>query len=142
VGRVALENVLNLSEWSFYAGNGNWSSNISDSIGIMGGAPIMNVSWNDYLQSYVAVYNAPFSQQVMMRTSPAPEGPWSAEITAFSALSPANGGSAVHDAQAHPEYNGNRGQVMYVTYSHSTGAFTSEMRLVSVQLEAINTQGR
>ncbi len=102
----------------------------------------MNVSWNDYLQSYVAVYNAPFSQQVMMRTSPEPEGPWSGEITAFDAHPPANAGSAVHGAQAHPEYNGNTGQVMYVTYSHSTGAFTSELRLVSVQLKAVNAQGQ
>ncbi len=44
--------------------------------------------------------------------------------------------SSVHDAQAHPEFNGNDGQIMYVTYSHSTGAFTSELRLVSVELEA------
>jgi hypothetical protein len=134
LGRVALENVLDVSAWSFYAGNGNWSSNISDAVAVLDAAPIMNVSWNDYLQSYVAVYNAPFSQNVMMRTSAQPEGPWSGEITAFDALLPENGGSSVHDAQAHPEYNGNGGQVMYVTYSHSTGAFTSELRLVSVQL--------
>jgi len=135
LGRVALENVLDRSAWSFYAGNGNWSSNLSDAVAVLHAAPIMNVSWNDYLQSYVAVYNAPFSQDVMMRTSPKPEGPWSAAIAVFEALPPANGGSSVHDAQAHPEYNGNGGQVMYVTYSHSTGPFTSELRLVSVQLK-------
>jgi hypothetical protein len=104
----------------------------------MNAAPIMNVSWNDYLQSYVAVYNAPFSPHVMMRTAPKPEGPWSREVTAFDALAALNGGSSVHDAQAHPEFNGNGGQVMYVTYSHSTGAFTSELRLVSVELKAAN----
>jgi len=140
LGRVALGNVLDVGAWSFYAGSGSWSSHISDAVAVLHAAPIMNVSWNDYLQSYVAVYNAPFSQHVMMRTSPKPEGPWSGEITAFDALPPANGGSSVHDA--HPEYNGNGGQVMYVTYSHSTGAFTSELRLVSVQLKAVNTQGR
>jgi len=138
LGRVPLENVLNRSAWTFYAGSGNWSSNVSNAVTVLNAAPIMNVSWNDYLQRYVAVYNAPFSQHVMMRTSPKPEGPWSQEVTAFDALAPVNGGNAVHDAQAHPEYNGNGGQVMYVTYSHSTGAFTSELRLVSVQLNAVN----
>ncbi len=141
LGRVGLANVLNVSAWSYYAGNGNWSSQLSAAVTVLDAAPIMNVSWNDYLQSYVAVYNAPFSQHVMMRTSPNPEGPWSQEVTAFDALPPANGGSSVHDAQAHPEYNVNGGQIMYVTYSHSTGAFTSELRLVSVQLKAVNTPG-
>jgi hypothetical protein len=140
LGRVALESVLDLSAWSFYAGNGNWSSNLADAVTIMDAAPTMNVSWNDYLQSYVAVYNAPFSQDVMMRTSPQPEGPWSREVTAFEALAPANEGDSVHDAQAHPEFNGNDGQIMYVTYSHSTGPFTSELELVSVELKAVNPQ--
>jgi len=41
--------------------------------------------------------------------------------------------ASVHDAQAHPECNGNGGQVMCVTYSHSTGAFRNELRLVSTE---------
>jgi hypothetical protein len=140
LGRVALESVLDRTAWTFYAGSGSWSGNVSNAVTVMNAAPIMNVSWNDYLQSYVAVYNSPFSQHVRMRTSPKPEGPWSQEVTAFDALAPVNGGNSVHDAQAHPEFNGNGGQVMYVTYSHSTGAFTSELRLVSVELKAVNAQ--
>jgi len=142
LGRVAIANVLDVGSWSFYAGRGNWSSNLPDAATVLHAAPTMNVSWNDYLQSYVAVYNVPFSQQVVIRTSPKPEGPWSREIAAFDALPPANGGSSVHDAQAHPEYNASGGQVMYVTYSHSTGAFTSELRLVSVRVKAVNAQGQ
>jgi len=95
----------------------------------------MNVSWNNYLQRYVAVYNSPLSQNVMMRTAPNQEGPWSREVQAFTALAPAPGQSPIDDAQAHPEYNVNGGQTMFVTYSRSTGAFTSEFRLVSVQLQ-------
>jgi hypothetical protein len=142
LGQVALENVLNLTAWIFYAGNGNWSGNVADAVTVMNAAPIMSVSWNDYLQCYVAVYNAPFSQDVMMRTSPKPEGPWSQEVTAFEALVPTNGGSAVHDALAHPEFNGNDGQIMYVTYSHSTGAFTSDLQLVSVEVKAVGPQSQ
>jgi hypothetical protein len=135
LGRVALENVLDLSSWTFYAGNGTWSSNVSDAEFVFTGNFIMNVSWNNYLQCYVAVYNAPLSQNVMMRTAPNPEGPWSREVQAFTALAPAPGQSPIDDAQAHPEYNVNGGQTMFVTYSRSRGAFTSEVRLVSVQLQ-------
>jgi hypothetical protein len=138
LGRVALENVLDRTAWTFYAGSGSWSGNVSNAVTVMNAAPIMSVSWNDYLQNYVVVYNSPFSQHVRMRTAPKPEGPWSQEVTAFDALAPGNGGNSVHDAQAHPEFNGNGGQTMYVTYSHSTGAFTSELRLVSVELKAVN----
>jgi len=75
-----------------------------------------------------------------MRTAPNPEGPWSREVMAFTALAPAAAGSPVSDAQAHPEYNANGGQTMFVTYSHATGAFSSEFHLVSVQLA--NTQSQ
>lgn len=134
LGRVALENVLDLSSWTFYAGNGSWSSKLSDAQFVFTGNPILNVSWNSYLQRYVAVYNSPLSLPVMMRTAPAPEGPWSREVQAFTAVS--NSGS-VDDAQAHPEYNINGGQTMFVTYSSGsgTGTFSSQFHLVAVQLQ-------
>jgi hypothetical protein len=139
VGRVSLADVLDPNAWSFYAGNGIWSSYLGDAVTVMQGAPIMNVSWNDYLQCYVAIYNKVLSRPVVMRTAPAPEGPWSREVLAFEALAPAGGGT-VHDAQAHPEFNGNGGQIMYVTYSHSTGEFLSELRLVEVKVEPVAKQ--
>jgi hypothetical protein len=39
------------------------------------------------------------------------------------------------DAQAHPEYNREGGRRMFVTYSRSTGLFSSEVRLVALALE-------
>jgi hypothetical protein len=54
-------------------------------------------------------------------------------------MQPASGN--VHDAQAHPEYDVNGGQTIYVTYSRSTPApFSSEIRLVSITLQAPNGQ--
>jgi hypothetical protein len=135
LGRVDLADVTNLSSWTFYAGNGNWSSQPSDAMSVFTGNHILNVSWNDYLQRYVAVYNQPLSGNVMIRTASEPEGPWTAEVMAFEAFQPVAGGNAVDDAQAHPEYNINGGQFMFVTYTHATGAFSSEERLVSVQLQ-------
>ncbi len=133
LGRVSPANILNRSAWAFYAGNGNWSSQIGDAVSVLTADNILNISWNAYLQEYVAIYGAPLSLDVMVRTSPAPEGPWSGELQVFTAMSPAGGGN-VYDAQAHPEYNVDGGRVMYVSYSRGTGTFSSEVRLVSVEL--------
>jgi hypothetical protein len=135
VGRVGLADVTNLNAWTFYAGNGNWSSQLSDAMWVFTANHILNVSWNDYLQKYVAVYNHPLSGDVVIRTAPTPEGPWSAEVMAFEAMAPASGQGPIDDAQAHPEYDVNGGQTMFVTYSRGTGPFTSEERIVSVQLQ-------
>jgi len=47
-------------------------------------------------------------------------------------------GSAIYDALAHPEYDVDSGRMMYVSYSRSTGAFSSEVRLVAVELARRN----
>jgi hypothetical protein len=125
--------VLNRNAWNFYAGNGNWSSQLSNAVSIIPDANILSVSWNDYLQQYVAIYSQLLSNNVMIRTAANPEGPWSGERTAFVAMPPASGN--VYDARSHSEYDLNGGQTIFVTYSRSTGDFSSEVRLVSMQLQ-------
>lgn len=122
LGRVSPESAADRSAWTFYSGNGDWSAQDGDAVSVFTGANILTVAWNSYLQQYVAVHSATFSNNVMMRTATSPEGPWSSEIA--------------YDALAHREYEQNGGQVIYVTYSRSTGAFSSEMRLVAITLEA------
>lgn len=139
LGKVNPANVLDRSAWSFYVGNGNWSSQIGDAIPVFSGDNILSVAWNNYLQQYVAVYSAPFSQNVMMRTAPSPEGPWSFEVTAFTAMQPSQGN--VYDAHAHSEYDANGGQTIFVSYSRATPApFTGEVRLVSIELAPASAQ--
>ncbi len=139
LGKVAPQNVLNRSAWSYYAGNGNWSSQISDAISAFNAGSILSVAWNNYLQLYLAVYSEPFSQDVVLRTAPAPEGPWSQPVKAFTAMQPSQGN--VYDAHAHSEYDAKGGQTIYVSYSRSLPApFTSEVRLVSVQLARATNQ--
>jgi hypothetical protein len=138
LARVDPANVQNRNAWTFYTGNGSWAAQDAGAVSLFNGGSIMSVSWNNYLHNYVAVYSPPFSQNVMLRTSLAPEGPWSAEITAFVAMQPASGN--VYDAHAHSEYDAAGGQTIYVTYSRSTGTFTSEVRLVAVELQAAGGQ--
>jgi len=134
LGRVAPSSAQDRSAWTFYAGNGNWSSQVSDSVSVFSGDNILSVSWNSFLQSYVAIYSQVFSQNVMIRTSPKPEGPWSGETIAFVAMQPSNGN--VFDAHAHSEFDVNGGQTIFVSYSRTTPApFSSEVRLVAVVLQ-------
>lgn len=133
VAKVSSAEAQNLNVWTFYSGNGNWSPQLNDAVSVFTGSSIMSVAWNSYLQQYIAVYSPPFSQNVMIRTSPNPEGPWSGELVAFVARQPVSGN--VYDAHAHSEYDVNGGQTIFVTYSRSTGTFTSEVRLVSVTLQ-------
>jgi Domain of unknown function (DUF4185) len=134
LARVNPANVLERSAWSFYSGNGNWTAQDSNAVSVFTGDNILSVAWNGYLQRYIAVYSALFSNKVMMRTAPAPEGPWSDEITAFTTMAPVQGN--VYDAHAHSEYDANGGQMIYVSYSRATGSFTSEVRLVAITLSA------
>jgi hypothetical protein len=133
LAKVDPANVLNRNAWAFYAGNKNWSSQLTDAVSIIPDANILSVSWNSYLQQYVAMYSQLFSNHVMIRTAPNPEGPWSGERTAFVAMRPQSGN--VYDARSHSEYDLNGGQTVFVTYSRATGAFSSEVRLVSLQLQ-------
>ena len=132
LGRVDPSHAQDLSAWTFYAGNGNWSSNVSGAVVLFDGGG--SIYWNSFLQLYVAVYSGVFTQNVMIRTSPKPEGPWSAEAVAFVAMPPASGN--VYDAHAHAEYDINGGQTIFVSYSRSTPApFSSEERLVALTLQ-------
>jgi hypothetical protein len=134
LGKVAPSSAQDRSAWTFYAGNGNWSSQVGDAVSLFSGDNILSVSWNNFLQSYVAIYSQVFSQNVMIRTSPKPEGPWSGETVAFVAMQPSSGN--VFDAHAHSEYDVSGGQTIFVTYSRTTPApFSSEVRLVSVKLQ-------
>jgi hypothetical protein len=133
LARVDPRSVQNRQAWTFFAGKGTWSSQLGDAVSVFTGNNILSVSWNSHLQRYVTVYSQPLSQNVMVRTSPNPEGPWSDEMIAFAAKQPSQGNT--YDAHAHSEYEVDGGRIIYVTYSRSTPApFTSEVRVVSLEL--------
>lgn len=131
LGRVDPANISDRAAWSYYAGNGNWSNDLNAAVNIFAGLDILSVSWNSYLDRYIAIYAYPGTNNVMARTATKPEGPWSAEQRIFTARAPFDG-SDTYDAQAHPEFDVNGGQTMYVSYSRGTGDFTSEIRVEAV----------
>jgi hypothetical protein len=139
VARVSPGSVQDKTAWIYYAGSGVWASDENAAVPVFTGLDIMSVAWNNYLQRYVAVYNQLTTQNVVMRTAPAPEGPWSDELVLFQSLlnSDGSGGNA-YDAQAHSEFDAHGGQTIYVTYSNSMSV-GSVIRVVQVNLQITGT---
>jgi hypothetical protein len=138
LGRVDPANVLDRSAWTCYTGSG-WSPQISQAQSVFSGDSFLSVEWNSFLSEYVAVYSQPFSNNVLLRSAPNPEGPWSRPTQSFVGMAPSSGN--IYDALAHPEYDLKGGRTIFVSFTRDTPApFTSEVRLVAVKLAAAPQQ--
>jgi hypothetical protein len=71
--------------WKFW-GSGSWVKNNPSGASAVISAPVseMSVAYNDYLKKYVALY-CNGSNNVVMRTASAPQGPWSSAQTLVTA---------------------------------------------------------
>ena len=138
VGRVPLADALDRSAWRFWDGAA-WQEKIGRAQALFDGNDIMTVAWCPFAGVYIAIYSQPMDAKTMLRTAPAPEGPWSRAVKLFDAQKP-DGGDWVYDALAHPEYAQNDGLTQYVTYSRSTGFFRSEHRVVKVELADVRSE--
>jgi hypothetical protein len=135
VARVSPATVQDKATWTYYAGNGTWSSYESAAVTVFTGLDIVSVAWNNYVQRYVACYDALGTQDVVLRTAPAPEGPWSDELLAFTSMLNSDG-SPAYDAQAHVEFDANGGQTIYVTYTNNM-TNGSVNRVVQLNLQIV-----
>jgi hypothetical protein len=135
LGRVPLDRLFERAAWQYWTGSG-WSAAMSDARTVFDGGTNTRVAFNDYLGRWTAIYSAPISNDVVIRTAPALEGPWSAESRLFVADRKGHDGWT-YDAYAHPEHSEQGGRVLYVTYTRPTGVgwFGSEIALWRVVLE-------
>lgn len=128
LGRAPLADALTPSAWRYYAGMDTWSAAVTDAVDVLTGNDILSVAWNEYLGAYIAVYSQPLRDRVLLRTAPAPEGPWSLAVELFETL-PREDGIWVYDALLHPEYVLDGGRIQYISYTRG-----SEMRWVQINL--------
>jgi hypothetical protein len=138
IGRVPLDDALDRSAWQFYTGR-RWSDDVTAATSVLAGNDVMTIAYNAYLGKYLAVYAPPFVNQVMLRSSLRPEGPWSDEVLAIDLNDHPPTDLWVYDAAAHPEFEARGGETQYVTYSlflgnPGAGDYRSETRLVEVTL--------
>jgi hypothetical protein len=135
LARVALGQATDRTAWRYWDGKA-WSPSMADATSLFTCAPIVTVARNDHLGAWVALYSAPLSNEVRLRTASQLTGPWSDSEKAFDADHRASDGYT-YDAILHPEYSEQAGKVLYVTFTRPSGVgwFGSEMALERVELE-------
>jgi hypothetical protein len=75
VSRVPEAKIADLGAYEYWTPQG-WKRDVNAASPIVGGVGELSVMWNDYLHQFVMMTTDPFNS-VVMRTAPAPEGPWS-----------------------------------------------------------------
>lgn len=121
LARAELDHVLERSAWRF-RGEGAWVESASQAARLFDGSPNMTVHFNAQLGRWLAFYIT--WGQVVLRSAPELEGPWSDEVSVYRPPED----EALH-ALAHPEFQEQHGAVEYVSYLAQ-----NQFRLLSVQL--------
>lgn len=132
LGRVPVDQVLKLSAWRYYTGDGMWGPDVSKAVTLFeGSASGSSVFFDQYLNEWVAVYSENFANDIYYAVADAPEGPWSAQtLLAVGAAGYDN--DADYAARAHPEFSPDGGRTILVTYVHTTAAFGQDLPTVKV----------
>jgi len=135
LARVALADALDRVAWRFYAGDDTWSNAPNDAVDLFDGMDMTTVHWNESLSLWVALYSPGFENRVKLRTAPALTGPWSAAITAFETLAPADDPDHfAYSGLGHVEYARDGGRFEYVSYYRGTEPWHGEIRVVEIEL--------
>ncbi len=125
--------------YTFYDGT-DWVADITKAkVVIEHAAAGMTVSWNSWLNQYVAVHSELLGNRIQLRTAPRPEGPWSASLTietsptGIQASVPS--GTTNYLAQEHIALSSVDGHSLVVGYSRPLAPFRGEVRLVRITLK-------
>lgn len=90
------------------------------------------VIWSSHHNCFLFIYCDKFwSCQVLVKTAPAPEGPWSEPITVYKPT-PIQEGGNVYTAIPHPYYD-NSGQTLVITYTNHPNTIQA-IQVVSIVL--------
>jgi hypothetical protein len=104
-----------------YSSEPSWSSDIGKAVHIFTGPPNeLSVSYNKYLNCYLAVHSLDISGITVARTAPRPWGPWSEPVTLFTVSTehpkPMPYPRLIYAAKEHPDLAEQNGKVIYITY--------------------------
>jgi hypothetical protein len=109
------------SSYLYYTGEGKWNSDVKKAVPVFSGMPNeLSVSYNNYLESYLAVHSYDLSGNIVGRTAPAPWGPWSEPEILFSVKAERQielpYPVLIYAGKEHPSLSDEGGKVLYITY--------------------------
>lgn len=122
LARVQPENITNPDAYQYLVSSApKWSDNIADARPIFAHPPNeQSISFNPYLNCYLAVHSFDITGKIVARTAAHPWGPWS-EPTVITTIVPVREKPLpypplVYAAKEHPVLQRENGRVIYITY--------------------------
>ncbi len=106
----------------FDAESGTWSKDINRISPVFSGMPNeLSVSYNEYLQKYIAVFSLDLTGKIIMKTSENPWGPWNEEPVLLHQVLVNRKyeipyPTLIYAGKEHPMLSKNNGKTIYVTY--------------------------
>jgi hypothetical protein len=129
VARAPVSQATTHDAWRVWDGTG-WSLDLTAGQSVLPDVPgELSVSFNPYLNQYLAVHSVPLSNEVVFNTAPAPEGPWSPAQHLFTARHAADTSKSDYAAKEHPELARDNGRTLVVGYADPWEAFGGVIRL-------------
>lgn len=122
LARISCSEIENLDHYEYLSGPGpTWSSEPANACIIMEGMPTeMTVSFNSYLEKYLAVHSWQNDGYIVGRTAPHPWGPWSDPFLLWVSKTPLRNplvynGPVVYAGKEHSELARENGKIIYLT---------------------------
>ncbi|KAI9660126.1 MAG: hypothetical protein M1821_001478 [Bathelium mastoideum] len=119
--RVKAENAFDVSKYEYWHGRATgWSSELptqfDSTIAVMWNSGQGTISWSPHYNCYLFVHTSPGGTDVMIRTAASPEGPWSEDVTVYTATIKDLGGM-VYAGVSHP-YLDSTGKTLTISYTN------------------------
>jgi hypothetical protein len=122
ISRVKPEEIGNRGSYEYLvADDNNWDQDINKAKAIFEGMPNeLSVSFNKYLNSYLAVHSLDLTGKIVARTAPNPWGPWSDHTELYQVKVDRTIDLPypvlIYAGKEHPELTEENGRILYITY--------------------------
>jgi hypothetical protein len=140
LARVRPEEIEDRSKFSYLSSlRPEWDENLDNAIPIFSGMPNeLSISFNNYLNCYLAVHSVGLTGITVGRTAPHPWGPWSEPIDLWRVstdhANPRPYPKMIYAGKEHPELARDNGKIIYITYIEFEEYFP---HLVEITLEKL-----
>ncbi|KAF2233840.1 hypothetical protein EV356DRAFT_515990 [Viridothelium virens] len=119
--RVKAKDAFNLSQYEYWQGRAaGWSSELpthfDSTTAVMWNSGQGTIMWSPHYNCYFFVHTAPGGTDILIRTAPSPEGPWSNDVTVYTATVKEFGGM-VYAGVSHP-YLDPTGKTLTISYTN------------------------
>lgn len=122
LARVRKDRIADSNAYEYYAGTPSaprWSRTVSEAADVEGLSDFPNelsVSYNTYLNAYLAVHSVGISEKIRLSTAPSPWGPYTL-LAEIGAPHQAFAQAFCYAGKEHPELAEQHGRIVYITYA-------------------------